>query len=188
MLAYIVLLLAVFSRLAPHAFHTAAWNFTAIGGGLLFFGSRMGADKRASLTAARLFSALALLIATDYYLTVAVYQYPFAIRGYLVTWLWYAAVCLLGLGLLEKVTVLRVIAGTLASATSFFLLSNTMVWAGGAMYPRTLAGLGASLIAGVPFYRNDLVSTALTAGVLFGLPALATRIVETMQATHNDLA
>ncbi len=44
MLAYIVLLLAVLSRILPHAFHATAWNFTAVGGGLLFFGSRMGTD------------------------------------------------------------------------------------------------------------------------------------------------
>ena len=47
MLAYIVLLLAILSRILP-AFHSAAWNFTALGGGLLFFGSRMHGGKAAS--------------------------------------------------------------------------------------------------------------------------------------------
>ena len=37
MLAYLVLLLAVLSRILPHALHSTAWNFTAVGGGLLFF-------------------------------------------------------------------------------------------------------------------------------------------------------
>ncbi len=31
----------------------------------------------------------------------------------------------------------------------------------------------------IPFYANDLISTALTAGALFGLPALAADIVAT---------
>ena len=95
----------------------------------------------------------------------------------------------LGMGLLQKPSVLRVGAGVLASATSFFLLSNFMVWAGsgiGAMYPHTLAGLGACLTAGIPFYRNDLASTAITAGALFGLPVLAAKIAESLHATSNQ--
>jgi hypothetical protein len=178
MLAYIVLLLAVLSRILPHAFHAVNWNFTAVGGGLLFFGSRMGAGQGST---ARGF----------HYLTVYAFGYPFLLRGYLVTWVWYAAVCLLGMGILQKPSVLRVAMGTLASATSFFLLSNFVVWAGGgfeAMYPHSLAGLGACYVAGLPFYRNDLVSTAITAGALFGLPALATKLVEMLHAAQsNDL-
>jgi hypothetical protein len=197
MLAYIVLLLAVLSRILPHAFHAVNWNFTAVGGGLLVFGSRMGAGQGSAArgfhwtTAAKLASALAVLMATDYYLTVYAFGYPFLLRGYLVTWVWYAAVCLLGMGILRKPSVLRVAMGTLASATSFFLLSNFAVWAGGgfeAMYPHSLAGLGACYVAALPFYRNDLVSTAMTAGALFGLPALAAKLVEMLHAAQgNDL-
>jgi hypothetical protein len=188
MFAYIVLLLAVVSRFLPHLFHATAWNFTAIGGGLLFFGSRMrGSDSGPNwLTAARLASAVAVLAATDYYLTVFAYQYPFHASWYAVTWLWYAAICLLGMGLLQKPSVLRVGAGALASSTSFFLISNFMVWAGGTMYPRSLAGLGACYTAGIPFYRNDVVSTAITAGALFGLPVLAAKIVESLNATQDQ--
>ncbi len=192
MLAYLVLLLAVLSRILPHAFHAVSWNFTAVGGGLLFFGSRMGAGPSGHgfgwSSAAKLASVVAVLMATDYYLTVYAYQYPFHLRGYLVTWLWSAAVCLLGMGILQKTSVLRVGAGVLASSTSFFVLSNFMVWAGGSMggmYPRTLAGLSACYVAAVPFYRNDVVSTALTAGALFGLPVLAAKIAESVHAAHD---
>jgi len=40
------------------------------------------------------------------------------------------------------------------------------------MYPHSLAGLGACYAAGVPFYGNDMVSTAAVVGVLFGVPVL----------------
>jgi len=196
MAAYLVLLLAVLSRILPHAwFHAVSWNFTALGGGLLFFGSQLGAPQPgvseralAWRTGAKLASALAVLIATDYYLTVYAYRYPFHLRSYLVTWVWYALVCLLGMEFLRKPTVLRVVAGVLASATSFFLFSNFAHWEGpfGAIYPRTLAGLAACYTAAIPFYRNDLVSTAITAGALFGLPVLAAKIVETLHAAHHD--
>jgi hypothetical protein len=187
MLAYAVLLLAVLSRILP-AFHSVAWNFTAVGGGLLFFGSRMGQGNSARLTAIKLASAVAVLAATDYFLTVVVYQFPFLAGAYLVTWLWYAAICLLGMRLLEKTTFLRVGLGALATSTSFFLLSNFMFWLGGPMspYPRTLAGLAACYTAGLPFYRNDLVSTALIAGALFGLPVLAAKVAESLHATQNQ--
>jgi hypothetical protein len=66
----------------------------------------------------------------------------------------------------------------LATSTSFFLLSNFMVWLGSRMYPHTAAGLGACYAAGLPFYGNDLMSTALFAGAFFGLPALAARMSE----------
>jgi hypothetical protein len=184
MSAFLVLIAAALSRLIPHALHLVAWNFTALGGGLLFFGSRMKGTK--AQIAAKLAAALAVLIATDYYLTVYAYGSAWHTSAYLITWLWYAAVCLIGMGLLEKPGILRCAAATLASATSFFLLSNAAVWAGSAMYPHTLAGFATALGMGLPFYRNDLTSTALTLTVLFGLPALARRMHQAIEAAQSD--
>jgi uncharacterized protein DUF6580 len=57
------------------------------------------------------------------------------------------------------------------------------------MYPHTAAGLSACYIAAVPFYANDLISTAITAGALFGIPALAANIAQTMrEAQGNHIA
>lgn len=181
MAAYLVLLLAILSRFMPHAFHSVAVNFTAVGGGLLFFGARRSRPE--ALLAA---GALAL---SDYLLTVSVYGFPFHASSYVVTWAWYAAVCLMAHALLGRQrTALRVGAAVLASSTSFFVLSNFMVWAGGSLYPRTAAGLGACYAAAIPFYSNDLMATALTAGALFGLPVLARQIAATIQAhDSNDL-
>jgi hypothetical protein len=186
MAAYLVLLLAVLSRILPHAFHAVSWNFTAVGGSLLFFGSLMKEAASAPRKLTRLAIALLALMATDYYLTVYAYGYPFHVRGYLVTWAWCMAVCLLGSQLLAKPTVLRVVVGVLGSATSFFLASNFAVWAAGGLYPHTLAGLGSCYVAAIPFYRNDLVSTSLVAGALFGLPVLAAKIAETLHAAHDN--
>jgi hypothetical protein len=164
MLAILVLFLAALSRLIPHMNHSVMFNFTAVGAGLLFFGSR--APRWQTVL------AVAVMGLMDVYLTTQVYHYPFHVSGYLATWAWYAAVCLMGGALLRKVTVLRVVAGVLASATSFFLLSNFVVWLGSHMYAHSAVGLANCYLAGLPFYANDLMSTALVAGVLFGLPAL----------------
>jgi hypothetical protein len=178
MAAYLFLLIAVLSRLALAATPHPEWfNFTAVGGMLLYFGARRSWRE--------MLAPLAVLMATDYFLTVSVYHYAFRWESYLPTWGWYVAAMVLGQILLHaKTTFVRVAAGALLGPTSFFLLSNYAVWAGGSMYPRTLGGLGACFVAALPFYRNDLISTALVAGVAFGVPVLVRR----MQAAQRQTA
>ena len=178
MVAYIVLLLAALTRLLPHTLHGVGLNFTAVGAGLLFFGSRRPRWQSAI--------AVAVMALTDVYLTTVTYGLHFKVSSYIITWAWYAAVCLLGSALLRKVTVLRVTAGVFGSATGFFLISNFAVWAGSQVrYDHTFAGLGACYALALPFYMNDLVSTAITAGALFGLPVLAAKLVESFRSSQN---
>jgi hypothetical protein len=181
MLAILVLMFAALSRLLPHVIHGMAYNFTAVGAGLLFFGSRRPRWQTVL--------AVAVMALMDIYLTTRVYGYPFHVSGYLMTWAWYGAVCLMGSVLLRKVTALRVVVGVLASATSFFLLSNLMVWMGSSsaavsIYPHTLAGLAGCYAAAVPFYGNDLISTGVFSAAFFGLPVLVTRVVEMIQSSQ----
>lgn len=164
MAAYLLVIAAVLSRVVPHA----AWlNFTAVGGSLLYFGARRPLRQ--------MWIPVLALMATDYYLTVFFYSYPFHVSAYLVTWAWYAGVILLGRILLsERTTVSRVAAGVLVAPTSFFLITNFAAWAAmPQLYPRSLAGLGLSYATGLPFYRNDLLSTTIVAGLAFGMPAVA---------------
>lgn len=168
MVAYLLLLLAVLSRLLPHA----GWfNFTAVGGALLYFGARRPWRE--------MLAPLAALMATDYVLTVYTYHYSFQWQSYVTTWAWYAMAMALGWILLNaKTTFVRVAAGALLGPTSFFVVSNYAVWAGSGMYPRTLGGLVTCYAAAIPFYRNDLLSTALVAGLAFGVPVLVKRMSE----------
>jgi hypothetical protein len=167
MVAYLLLLVAVLSRVLPHA---GLWNFTAVTGGLLYFGARR--PWREMLV------PLAVLMATDGFLTIVVYHYSFRWQSYVITWIWYLAAMALGSILLRKQTTFaRGAAGALLGPTGFFLVSNYGVWASGFNgYPHTLAGLGACYMAGIPFYRNDLVSTAIVLGVALGVPVLVRRM------------
>lgn len=176
MSAYLLILLAVASRVIPHA-----WlNFTAVGGSLLYFGARR--RMRDAVI------PVALLAIADYYLTTRFYGYPFHAQDYLVTWTWYAAVIVLGRLLLRRRhSAGLVIAASAASATSFFLASNFAVWAGSALYPHTLAGLAACYTVALPFYRNDLISTILVAGAAFGVPE-AFRQLRLHRDTPNSAA
>jgi Family of unknown function (DUF6580) len=162
MVAYLLLLAAVLTRVLPHA---GWWNFTAVGGALIYFGARRSWRE--------MLVPLAALAATDYCLTVFAYHYAFVWRAYLITWAWYAGAMGLGWLLLRsRVTFLRVATGAILGPTSFFLLSNFAVWIGSVMYPHTLSGLGACYLAGIPFYQNDLASTAMVCAAAFGLPVL----------------
>jgi len=165
MIAYLLLLVAVLTRVMPHA----GWlNFTAVGGMLLYFGARRSWRE--------MLSPLAVLVATDYFLTVYTYHYAFRWEAYLPTWAWYVAAMALGQILLKaRTTFVRVAAATLLGPTSFFVISNYAAWVSMGIYPRTLAGLQACYVAAIPFYRNDLVSTAIVLGVAFGVPALVRR-------------
>ncbi len=152
----------------------SAWGVTAMGGGLLFFGSRLARGKRWMVLL-----ALPLIAGMDWFLTTRVYGFTFHMAGYVVPWLWYVAVCLLGAGLLgRRRTLGRVVGAALVSSTGFFVLSNGLVWLSGTMYPKTAQGFLACYVAGLPFYRNDVLSTLAVCGVLFGLPVLARRLVE----------
>lgn len=167
MAAYLLIVLAVLSRVVPFP----GINFTAVGAGLLYFGARRPLREMALPVLA--------LMGTDFYLTVFAYHYPWHTSGYLITWAWYAAVVVLGRILLSKrVTVTRVLGGPVLASTSFFAISNYAVWVGSAMYPHTMAGLGACYAAALPFYRNDLLSTTLITVVAFGVPVLAAKMTE----------
>jgi hypothetical protein len=173
--AYLLILLAVLSRIVPHSW----MNFTAVGAGLLYFGARRPLREA-------IWPVVALM-ATDVYLTIAFYHFPWHTSAYLITWAWYAAVIVLGRVLLKDHTTLsRVIAAPVVASTSFFLISNYAVWIGSALYPHSLAGLGACYAAALPFYRNDVLSTTLITGLAFGLPMLAHRLAE--QRAHSKLA
>jgi hypothetical protein len=180
MSAFLLVLFALLTRLLPHA----GWfNFTAVGGALLYFGARRPLKQAVW--------ALIPLFAVDYYLTVFAYGYPFHIQSYLTTWLWYAAVLILGdLLLKQRASVGRVVGGSLLASTSFFAISNYAVWVGSGMYTHTLGGLIACYTAAIPFYRNDLVSTLLVTGLAFGLPALVRRYSEHSgpSASHQTAA
>jgi len=164
--AYLLLLVAVLSRLMPHP----DWlNFTAVGGALLYFGARRSWRE--------MLAPLAALMVTDYCLTVFTYHYAFRWEAYVTTWAWYLAAMALGHILLHaRTTFVRFAAGVVLGPTSFFVLSNYAVWTAGGMYPRTLAGLEACYAAAIPFYRNDLLSTAIVAGAAFGIPVLLRRL------------
>jgi hypothetical protein len=173
LLAYLFVALAVALRLLPHPFH-----FTPVAASLLFFGARV--DRK------RLWVPVALLAASDYYLTVYHYGYSFSWE-YLVTFAWYAGMVLIGGLLKNRESVGRIVGASLTASVSFFAISNGMVWALSTMYPKTLGGLATCYAAGIPFFRSTLVSDLFFTAIAFGTP-YAVAAVERMMASHQHRA
>lgn len=72
----------------------------------------------------------------------------------------------------------RVAGGAVSGSLLFFILSNFGVWLEGWLYPRTWEGLTACYVAGIPFYRNQLLGDLAYTALLFGGFALMHRWVE----------
>src|SRR5579884_200587 len=163
MLAYLFIVIAVAVRLLPHP-----WHLTPIGAALLFFGAKRPVREW--------IAPLALLAATDVYLTTMQYHMHVSV-DHLVTWAWYLAALGIGYMLVRKVDPLRVVGASLASATSFFLVSNFAVWAFGNMYAKTFAGLVQCYTMAIPFFRGTFASDLIYTPVLFSVP-YALKLIE----------
>jgi hypothetical protein len=157
MLAYLFLAFAVIvhARFLPLPF-----SFAPVTAGLLFFGARRPRKE--------MWIPVAALAATGIYLSRIYYGYALS-ADLMITWAWYAGVVLLGGMLARKASAVRVAGASLAGSVSFFLLSNFAVWAVWNMYPKTAGGLAMCYAAGLPFFRNAVVSDLFFAAVFFGI-------------------
>ena len=163
MLAYLFVLLAV----AVHIRWIALpFSFTPVLAALLYFGARMPRKQ--------MWIPVAMLAVSDVYLTRVTYGYSIT-PDHFVTWGFYAAMILLGGALIKGFSPLRIGASTLIGSVSFFLISNFAVWMVWAMYPKTLAGLAACYVAGLPFFRNAIISDVLFSAAFFGIGYLVSQ-------------
>jgi hypothetical protein len=164
MLAYLFVLIAVVVRLMAGTGEFATNGFTPVGAALLFFGSRMPRKQ--------FWIPVALLIGSDFYLNLKVYGMPVTWDQSIV-WAWYVAACFIGELLRGRAKQRFVIAAALASAVSFFVVSNFSVWVAGYVgYPKTFAGLMAAYVAGIPFFQRGLASDLFFSTVFFSVPVL----------------
>jgi len=67
-----------------------------------------------------------------------------------------------------------VIGGSLAGAVLFFLITNNIFLYTPALYSHDLSGMIASYVAGIPFFRWQVVGDLFYCGMLFGAYELAT--------------
>jgi hypothetical protein len=67
----------------------------------------------------------------------------------------------------------RIVGGSLIGAVLFFLITNNIFLYTPAFYPYDFAGMMASYVAGLPFFRWQIMGDLFYSGVLFGAYELA---------------
>lgn len=155
-LAVVVMLVGAVMRLIPHPDNVTPLVAIAFFGGTIFSG------------AWALIVPVAAIIASDallgFHATIAF------------TWGSVLLIALLGLWVRGKPGWRRIVGGSLASSTLFFLVTNFGVWLMGhaqQWYPRTWAGLVECYTLAAPFYRQALLGDLAYVGLLFGAYHLA---------------
>jgi len=154
-----MVVLGAFARLVPHP-----WNFTPMMAIGLFEGSQ---SRKASTGVLATLLALALSDAVLGF-------YP----GF---WYVYAAALipvLFGVLIRDKSGPAAIAVAGLASSLSFFMITNFMVWATEPLYPHTAGGLAECYLAGIPFYRNQILGDAVYTVAIFGGYAVLSRLCQ----------
>ena len=156
----VLILIAILSRLIPHA-----PNFTAVGAVALFAGYLYSSRRDALLI------SMGAILISDLYLGF----YP----GML--WVYGAFALTVLLGALMKIKTVSkfswIQAGTFnaSAAVLFFIVTNFGVWLSSGMYAHTITGVGECFVAAIPFFGNTLASQMIFAGALFAAHRLHLR-------------
>jgi len=151
---------AALSRLLPHPPNFSPVEAIALFGGA-YFASRQWAAVVPLLALLVSDLALGALHGADY----ASYL------GSPAFWSVYACIALsvvLGFGLRGRVRGERVIGYALAGSVLFFVVTNFAAWLSDPTYPKTIGGLGAAYVAGIPFFRWTALGTLFYSALLFG--------------------
>jgi hypothetical protein len=151
-----MILFAGVIRIIPHP-----WNLTPVGAMALF----SGAAIRNRLMAFAV--PLLALLAGDLFIGFHILM-PVVYASFLLS-------IMIGWWLRERRTAPRIGGAVLVAAIQFFLITNFGVWMLLNFYSKTLAGLAACYIAGLPLFWNTLAGDALFSALLFGALFLAER-------------
>lgn len=161
LILFLVIVLATFSRL----FITIP-NFSAIGSLALICGAMIGRHKFSALIpfGALVFGDLMMAgtgkLYSDYFFDGYFLYVYFA---FFITWL-------IGKYLKDKLNFKNLVAASLISSVSFFIITNFGSWMQLGFYPKNFAGLMQAYIAGLSFYKNDIFTNFFlnqTVGDLF---------------------
>lgn len=159
-MTYLFIFFGAVLRFVPHAA-----NFAPIGAMALFGGARL--NKKYALV----FPLLAMIV-SDYFIGFYSWQIMASVYA---SFLIYG---LLGLWARKNESWLKIGGATLAGSVLFFLITNGAVWVFGSMYPKTIKGLIACYVAGLPFWRNTLLGDIFYAAAFFGVYELAKKYLE----------
>jgi len=158
-----MILIAAFSRLIPHP-----WNFTPIAAmalfGGVFFRNKFMAFA-VTILSLLLSDVLTIVFINSNFTNIPQYLFSLGelsiLTGFILT-------VIIGIMISRKTSVLTVIGASLLSSILFFLLTNLAVWNNDPIYTHNINGLISCYVAGIPFFRNEIIGDLFYSGVLFG--------------------
>ena len=105
----------------------------------------------------------------------------------LFTWGSMILIALIGRGCRNNKNLKSILLTSFLSSLLFFMVTNFGVWfVSGCqgLYPMTTQGLFTCYIAAIPYFRNELISTLLYSGVLYGLYEVIAKRVKNTRFEH----
>ena len=152
----IIILMAAFSRLLPHPPNFTPIMAMGLLGGVYF------KNKQFAVVV-----PLLAMVISDFFI---------GFHGMMI-WV-YSSIVIISLSAsLLKPKMKHLAFASLGSSFFFFAVTNFGVWASSAFYPKTLNGLVACYVAGLPFLKNSLVGDFMYVSILFGVFELAKRSI-----------
>ena len=155
----LLVIAAALSRALPYLIPNF-WNFTAVGALAIFAGAHFS-DKRMAFI-----MPIAAMLISDFFIG----------NGFsLLVYTGFVAMVACGFLIRNKVNTSNVVLASFISASVFFLITNFSFFYPVSLYPRNISGVLASYAAGLPFFRNMLVSNLVFSAVLFSSFYLLTK-------------
>ena len=139
------------------------WNFSPFSATVLF-GAAYFSHRRWAF-----FAPLLMLFVGDLGIWLFSGNFDWAFyRGMEFVYLGFLVTATLGLFLRHKCSAMSVLTLAFVSEVAFFLITNFGSWWTMGFYPHTASGLMDCYIAGLPFFRNSLISCGFFSMLLFG--------------------
>ena len=156
-----MMVIAMASRFIPHWY-----NFTAVGA-MGLFGAAYLPKKYAFII------PLAALWISDLILNNVIYAsfyngfVWFSLRS-LFVYIGFLALVGVGVLALKQISGRQILSASIMGSVVFFLISNFGSFVVDPIYPKTAQGLGASYLAGIPFFWNTLLANIIYAFLFIG--------------------
>ena len=139
-------------------------GFSAVGAMALFGGAYFRNWKAFALP------LLALLVSDIFIARFAYWggEWTFLYEGAWVVYLAIAMMVVVGYYMMQRRTVTNFLLSSIVIVFIHWIVTDLGVWLGGTMYPKTLAGFWACLVAAIPFEKNFFIGTLVYGAIMFG--------------------
>jgi hypothetical protein len=161
-----LIVIAAFSRMIPHM-----PNFSPLGAIGLFGAAYFSKKWQAFLI------PLAAIWLSDLFISNVLYgqyhpDFVWLYDGFYWQYGSYVLITLAGFFIFKKLSVQRILAGSLLSTAIFFLVTNFGCFPNNPIYSQNLSGLLTCFAAGIPFINGTFLGDLFYSGLLFGTLAI----------------